>query len=141
MSNDKQDESFYKRITRLFRSGPSIRRKIKGYDYKGFYDKSVIQNNLGYYGGASFKRESSPFSVMGAYGILDKTNPGTVYETSVGCWDLKDCLHDLKLLKLHVFGHIHCGYGQENRNGVNFVNAASCDEIYNPINEPIIIEL
>lgn len=66
------DESFYQRLTRLFRSGPAIRRKIKGQNYKNFYDNAVIQNNLGYYGASSYKREASPFSVLGAYGLLDR---------------------------------------------------------------------
>lgn len=68
----KKEKSFYQRLTRLFRSGPAIRRKIRGQDYKNFYDTQVVQNNLGYYGAAAFKREASPFSVMGAYGILDR---------------------------------------------------------------------
>ena len=67
-----RDEAFYQRLTRLFRTGPAIRRKIKGQDPKAFYDKSVVQNNLGYYGASAFKREASPFSVMGAYGLLDR---------------------------------------------------------------------
>lgn len=66
------DSSFFDRLTRLFRSGPSIRRKIKGYDYNSYYDKRVTQNNLGYNGPLPFKREASQFSVMGAYGILDR---------------------------------------------------------------------
>lgn len=68
----KKEKSFYQRLTRLFRSGPAVRRKIRGQDYKNFYDNQVVQNNLGYYGAAGFKREASPFSVMGAYGILDR---------------------------------------------------------------------
>lgn len=67
-----QTESFYQRLTRLFRSGPAIRKKIKGQNYKNFYDSSVIRNNLGYYGASSFKREASPFSILGAYGLLDR---------------------------------------------------------------------
>lgn len=66
------NESFFQRLTRLFRSGPSIRRKIKGYDYNSYYDKRVVQNNLGYNGPLPFKREASQFSVLGAYGILDR---------------------------------------------------------------------
>jgi hypothetical protein len=64
-------ESFFRRLTRLFRSGPAIRRRIKGYDYKAFYDKDVINQNYGY-GPFPFKREQNPFSVLGAYGLLDR---------------------------------------------------------------------
>lgn len=69
---DNRERTFYQRLNRLFRSGPAIRRKIKGQDYKNFYDNQVVQNNLGYYGASAFKREASPFSTMGAYGMLDR---------------------------------------------------------------------
>lgn len=68
----KQEKTFYQRLTRLFRSGPAIRRKVKGQDYKNYYDNQVVQNNLGYYGASGFKKEASPFSVLGAYGVLDR---------------------------------------------------------------------
>ena len=72
MANNNEQENFYKRLTKLFRSGPAIRRKIKGQNYKNYYDTGVIQNNLGYYGAGSYKREASPFSILGAYGLLDR---------------------------------------------------------------------
>lgn len=68
MAND----NFFQKLTRLFRSGPAIQKKIKGYDYKNFYDKSVVYKNLGYRGTSFFGKESSPFSVLGGYGILDR---------------------------------------------------------------------
>ncbi len=67
-----RDENFYKRLGRLFSSGPALRRKIKGKDPKNFYDNSVVHSNLGYYGGSAFKRENSPFSIQGAYGLLNR---------------------------------------------------------------------
>lgn len=72
MAKDDRNKPFYQKLSRLFRSGPRIRTKITGQDTKAYYDKSVVQQNLGYYGGAGFKRESSPFSVLGAYGIMDR---------------------------------------------------------------------
>jgi len=56
----------------LFRSGPAIQRRVKGYDYKSYYDNQLVRGNLGYRGPFPFGRESSPFSVLGAYGILDR---------------------------------------------------------------------
>lgn len=70
MANEQQ--LFYQRLTRLFRSGPAIQRKIKGYDYKNYFDKTLMQNNLGYRSVSPFGKESSPFSVLGGYGILDR---------------------------------------------------------------------
>jgi transcriptional regulator with XRE-family HTH domain len=83
----QKEKSFYQRLTRLFRSGPAIRRKIRGQDYKNFYDNQVVQNNLGYYGAAGFKREASPFSVMGAYGILDRMSRYAEFA------EMENCLH------------------------------------------------
>jgi len=44
-------------------------------------------------------------------------------------------------LKLHVFGHIHCGYGVYEEFGVKFVNASICDEQYNPTQPPIVVDI
>lgn len=67
-------DNFYQRLTRLFRSGPSIQRRVKGYDYRNYYGNQIIQNNYGYQAGApfGFGRETSPFSSLGQYGILDR---------------------------------------------------------------------
>jgi Icc-related predicted phosphoesterase len=43
--------------------------------------------------------------------------------------------------KIHVFGHIHGGYGQTQYVNTLFVNAAICNEAYKPVNQPIVIEL
>jgi predicted phosphodiesterase len=43
--------------------------------------------------------------------------------------------------KLHVFGHIHIGYGQYEFGGTKFVNASMLNDNYLPVNEPIVVEL
>ena len=68
--------------------------------------------------------------------ILDKA-PGNVH---VGCANLFTTIRDLKL-KLHVFGHIHDGYGIEVKNNIMFVNAAICTEQYKPINAPRTVQI
>lgn len=67
-------ESFFQRLTRLFRSGPAIQRRVKGYDTRSYYNSQLIQGNYGYRASApfGFGRENSPFSVLGSYGILDR---------------------------------------------------------------------
>lgn len=69
-----KNKSFFQRLTRLFRSGPAIQRRIKGYDINSYYDTKLIQGNYGYRAPApfGFGRENSPFSVLGSYGILDR---------------------------------------------------------------------
>ena len=55
----------------------------------------------------------------------------------VGCADLKDVIEKIKP-KVHICGHIHCGYGQsENEHGTKFINAAVVNESYEVANEPI----
>lgn len=68
-----QRDNFFSKLTRLFRSGPAIQKRIKGQDYKISYDKNIMQTGLGYRGPIPFGRESSPFSMLGNYGILDRT--------------------------------------------------------------------
>lgn len=69
-------------------------------------------------------------------GILDRTDRGE----QVGCEELRARVEVIQP-KLHIFGHIHEGYGQEGDGHTIFVNAASCDERYRPINSPIVVDL
>ncbi len=72
------------------------------------------------------------------FGIQDQVKDG---EPCLGCEELKLALNRLKKLKLHVFGHIHGGYGKMVANGVTFVNASIMTEDYKPLNKPIRVEL
>jgi predicted phosphohydrolase len=56
-----------------------------------------------------------------------------------GCADLLDTLARVRP-RLHVFGHIHEGYGQTEWNGTRCVNACICDEHYHPRNPPIVCD-
>lgn len=70
------------------------------------------------------------------WGILDLTRHGE----NVGCKDLKDALNKQISPKVHVFGHIHEGYGTWTRLGTKFVNASSCTEFYEATNAPVVID-
>ena len=59
--------------------------------------------------------------------------------TNIGCQDLLDRIMVVKP-KLNVFGHIHVGYGYKDYEGVLFVNASTCNEEYQPVNNPIVVE-
>ncbi|MFY9341358.1 MAG: metallophosphatase domain-containing protein [Planctomycetota bacterium] len=69
-------------------------------------------------------------------GILDRTEGGD----DVGCEDL---LRELLRIRprLHVFGHIHEGYGTVERDGTRFVNASNCTARYRPLQPPIVVDL
>lgn len=58
----------------------------------------------------------------------------------VGCQELLKAVKRTKP-KLHVYGHIHEGYGTYHQNGTTFVNASICDARYEPSNKPICHEL
>ena len=42
---------------------------------------------------------------------------------------------------LHVFGHIHAGHGVSTDDRTLFVNAAVCDDEYQPLQKPILIQM
>ena len=69
-------------------------------------------------------------------GIRDLTPRGE----AVGCEDLAEAIRRVKP-QLHVFGHIHAGYGMSCIDGVTYVNASICTEQYLPTNEPIVVDL
>ncbi len=73
------------------------------------------------------------------FGILDEVARGILVENT-GCEDLKKRVVEIRP-KLHVFGHIHCGYGRIEKFGVQFINAANCNESYEPTNAPVIVDV
>lgn len=88
------------------------------------------------------------------YGTLDvvtrrqfKWVPGKgevmdAYPQKTGDEALARRIHELPSLRLHVFGHIHPGYGKVvDGNGTVFVNASTCDNVYLPVNPPIVVDL
>jgi Icc-related predicted phosphoesterase len=70
------------------------------------------------------------------FGILDLVPRGE----NVGCDEMLKAVRRVKPY-YHIFGHIHYGYGRERRNGTTFINAAICDEAYEPINKPVVVEV
>ena len=61
-------------------------------------------------------------------------------ERSVGCVDLAEAIL-FKKPRLHVSGHLHSGYGRINTTNTIYVNASNCNEAYQPINPPIVVDL
>jgi len=59
---------------------------------------------------------------------------------SAGCELLLKRVEEVKPL-VHMFGHIHGSYGRMQRGRTLFVNACLCNELYNPVNPPHIIDL
>ena len=72
-------------------------------------------------------------------GILDRIKPQRDSE-HIGCEELMKAVERTKP-KIHVFGHIHGGYGKAVYVNTTFINAAICTEAYNPTNQPWVIEV
>ena len=70
-------------------------------------------------------------------GKLDFTTYDKLY---VGCENLRYKIKALKP-KLHIFGHIHEGYGMDYDDDTTYYNASICTLGYEPDNKPFIIEL
>lgn len=69
------------------------------------------------------------------HGVLD-----TVYGQHVGCKDLATAIKRVRPT-VHVFGHVHQGYGMTDKDGSIFVNASLRDENYLLVNQPIVVDL
>ena len=63
-----------------------------------------------------------------------------VHGEDVGCEDLLEVVEQIGP-KVHIFGHIHEGYGITDNGKTKFVNASSCDVTYQIANEPLVIEV
>jgi Icc-related predicted phosphoesterase len=77
-------------------------------------------------------------------GILDQVPRSPSGSSPEGCEELRKRIEHITSkgkLKLHIFGHIHCGYGIQEEMGVKFINACTCDESYLPTNPPIVIDI
>jgi len=72
-----------------------------------------------------------------AYGYGDFVPNGE----NVGCENLLDTIVTKVNPKVHIAGHIHCGYGESFAHGTHFINAATLNESYMVTNKPIIFEI
>jgi Icc-related predicted phosphoesterase len=70
------------------------------------------------------------------YGIRDLNLHGTL----TGCEDLNQRIWEVAP-RAHVFGHIHEAYGISEVNQIRFINAACLDVSYQPVHQPIVIEI
>lgn len=68
------------------------------------------------------------------YGILDRSSWGQI----CGCPLTLSHIQKTLNIKLHIFGHIHPGYGILEQDGVIFCNATIVNEKYKVTNEPHI---
>jgi len=58
----------------------------------------------------------------------------------VGCAELKRAVNRVKP-RVHVFGHVHEGYGVLKQQPTTFINACSVNRAYKPVNKPIVFDL
>jgi len=58
-----------------------------------------------------------------------------------GCADLLDTVKNRVKPLVHVFGHIHEGYGVTSDRTTMFINGSICTFAYQAINKPIVFDL
>lgn len=68
-------------------------------------------------------------------GHRDETDHG-----HVGCELLLPAVQRAKP-RFHLFGHIHSGYGRSRNDHTEFLNVSVCNEQYQPVNAPVVLEL
>lgn len=71
------------------------------------------------------------------HGVLDTALDGR----SCGCEELLRHVRERVRPRVHVFGHIHEGYGAVELDGARFFNAAVCDVRNRPVNPITVIDL
>jgi predicted phosphohydrolase len=74
-----------------------------------------------------------------AAGHGDAVDRGRNAGQRVGCADLLDALRRVRP-KVHVFGHIHEGYGETREGGTRCLNVSMCDVDYTPVNDPVVFD-
>jgi len=72
------------------------------------------------------------------YGCLDQMIPGATER--LGCIELKNII-DKIAPQVHIFGHIHGSYGHTKNIVSNFYNSSICNEKYEPVNAPHVIDV
>lgn len=65
----------------------------------------------------------------------------TIINTHVGEKQLMLAVQERVKPLVHIFGHIHEGYGVTEKDGIKFINASSITEKYDPSNKPIVFDL
>jgi len=77
------------------------------------------------------------------FGVFDQCERGFGQCENVGCVDLMKRIGELHNLKLSVFGHIHSQYSAKPLllGEVQYVNASVCNEKYQPVNKPVMVDL
>ena len=78
------------------------------------------------------------------FGVLDTVvKPGKSLQQSgnqVGCPELLQRVRQNEV-KVHIFGHIHEGYGQMNIEETRFFNVSQLDNRYQMTNQPVVIDV
>ena len=70
------------------------------------------------------------------FGILDVSSYGNI---NVGCEVLLEAVK-VKKPKIHIFGHIHSGFGYQHVDGTHYINASMLDERYNYTRKPLTFD-
>ena len=88
--------------------------------------------------------ESAPrdIDVLVTHGPPRGIRDSNVMNTHFGSTHLVRYINHCWNLRLHVFGHVHDGYGRSpDSDPIIFANASSCNREYEPVNAPLVIDI
>lgn len=74
------------------------------------------------------------------FGILDLVERGAGLTEHTGCPSLLEAVSRINPT-LHLYGHIHEGYGERLKDGVRYINASTMNNRYRIQNSPVVIDL
>ena len=74
-----------------------------------------------------------PFPPSGHEGMPQET-------FHAGCEEMVKVVQRIKP-KVHIFGHIHEGYGTHEQNGITFINGSNVNGAYRPVNPAIVFDI
>lgn len=74
------------------------------------------------------------------YGFRDAVERTPGNWMNVGSPEVYRAINRIKP-KLHCFGHIHEGHGEEDYGSIKLANASIMDRYYRPVNSPILVEI
>ncbi|KAL3908512.1 MAG: hypothetical protein SGILL_008454 [Bacillariaceae sp.] len=85
--------------------------------------------------------EEWPVDILMTHGPPLGRGDLTAERRRAGCYDLLKAVQQRVKPRVHIFGHIHEGYGTSFDGHTLYINASSLNVQYQPVNRPIVVDI